>query len=82
MNNANGGNVIYHFKGDSKDLDKTTSKVASGVKSAFKVATGAIVATTTAVTALVTASVKGYAEFEQLEGGLEALFGKDDLIMI
>ncbi|MBR2711502.1 MAG: hypothetical protein IKE89_03425 [Bacilli bacterium] len=76
MNNANGGNVIYHFKGDSKDLDKTTSKVASGVKSAFKVATGAIVATTTAVTALVTASVKGYAEFEQLEGGLEALFGK------
>jgi phage-related protein len=76
MNNANGGNVIYHFKGDSKDLDKTTSKVASGVKSAFKVATGAIVATTTAVTALVTASVKGYAEFEQLEGGLESLFGK------
>lgn len=76
MNNANGGNVIYHFKGDSKDLDKTTSKVAKGVSSAFKVATGAIAATTTAVTALVTASVKGYAEFEQLEGGLEALFGK------
>jgi hypothetical protein len=76
MNNASGGNVIYHFKGDTKDLDKTTSKVASGVKSAFKVAAGAIAATTTAVTALVTASVKGYAEFEQLEGGLESMFGK------
>mgnify|MGYP002516342276 CR=1 FL=1 len=76
MNNANGGNVIYHFKGDTKDLDKTTSKVASGVKSSFKVAAGAIAATTAAVTALVTASVKGYAEFEQLEGGLESMFGK------
>ena len=76
MNNANGGNVIYHFKGDSKDLDKTTSKVASGVSSAFKVASTAIIATTTAVTALVTASVKGFAEFEQLEGGLESMFGK------
>lgn len=75
MNNANGGNVIYHFKGDSKDLDKTTSKVASGVSSAFKVATTAVIATTTAVTALVTASVKGFAEFEQLEGGLISLFG-------
>lgn len=76
MNNANGGNVIYHFKGDTKDLDSKTSKVAKGVSSAFKVATGAIVATTTAVTALVTASVKGYAEFEQLEGGLISLFGE------
>lgn len=76
MNNANGGNVIYHFKGDTKDLDSKTSKVAKGVSGAFKVATGAIVATTTAVTALVTASVKGYAEFEQLEGGLISLFGE------
>ena len=75
MNNANGGNVIYHFKGDSKDLDKTTAKVASGVKSAFKVATTAIIGATTAVSALVTTSVKAYAEFEQLEGGLISLFG-------
>lgn len=76
MNNANGGNVIYHFKGDTKDLDSKTSKIASSVSSAFKVATGAVVATTTAVTGLVTASIKGYAEFEQLEGGLVSLFGE------
>ena len=76
MNNANGGNVIYHFKGDSKDLDSKVSKVASGVKSAFKVAGVAVAAATTAVAGFVGASVKGFAEFEQLEGGLESLFGK------
>lgn len=69
------GNATLHFKGDSKDLDSKTSKVASGVKSAFKTATVAITAATTAVTALVTASVKAYSEFEQLEGGLISLFG-------
>lgn len=72
---GNLGDAVLHFKGDSKDLDKTTAKVASGVKSAFKVATTAIIGATTAVSALVTASVKGYAEFEQLEGGLISLFG-------
>lgn len=76
MNNAKGGNVIYHFKGDTKDLDKTTSKVASGVKSAFKVATVAVEAAKATIGALVTTSVKAYAEFEQLEGGLESMFGK------
>jgi len=69
------GNATLHFKGDSKDLDSKTSKVASGVKSAFKIATGAIAATTAAVTALVTSSVKAYAEFQQLEGGIQKLYG-------
>ena len=72
---GNLGDAVLHFKGDSKDLDKTTAKVASGVKSAFKVATTAIIGATTAVSALVTTSVKAYAEFEQLEGGLVSLFG-------
>lgn len=72
---GNLGDAVLHFKGDSKDLDKTTAKVASGVKSAFKVATTAIIGATTAVSALVTTSVKAYAEFEQLEGGLISLFG-------
>lgn len=72
---GNLGDAVLHFKGDSKDLDKTTAKVASGVQSAFKVATTAIIGATTAVSALVTTSVKAYAEFEQLEGGLISLFG-------
>lgn len=75
--------VLVKFKGDTQNLDKETSKAqsslkgfASGVSSAFKVATGVVLATTAAVGALVKKSVEGYAEFEQLEGGLESLFGK------
>ena len=75
--------VLVTFNGDTKGLDKETSKAqgslkgfASGVSSAFKVATGVIAATTIAVGGLVKKSVEAYAEFEQLEGGLEDLFGK------
>lgn len=75
--------VLVTFNGDTKDLDKETSKAqsslkgfASGVSSAFKVATGVIAGTTLAVGSLVKKSVEAYAEFEQLEGGLESLFGK------
>ena len=79
----NSAEVLIKFKGDTKDLDTKTSKAhgslkgfASGVSSAFKVATAGIVVATTAVGALVKKSVESYAEFEQLEGGLESLFGK------
>lgn len=80
MNNAE---VLIKFKGDTKDLDKSTSKAESTLKgfsskigSAFKVAGAAVAATTAAVGALVKQSVEGYAEFEQLEGGLISLFGE------
>lgn len=33
MNNANGGNVIFHFKGDTSDLDKTTKSMGNMTKS-------------------------------------------------
>ena len=75
--------VLVKFKGDTQNLDKETSKAqgslkgfAGAVGTAFKVATGVIVATTAAVGTLIKKSVEGYAEFEQLEGGLESLFGK------
>jgi hypothetical protein len=75
--------VLVKFKGNTQNLDKETSKAqgslkgfAGAVGTAFKVATGVIAATTAAVGALVKKSVEGYAEFEQLEGGLESLFGK------
>ncbi len=75
--------VLVTFNGNTKDLDKETSKAqgtlkgfASGVGTAFKIATGVIAATTTAVGALVKKSVEAYAEFEQLEGGLISLFGE------
>ena len=75
--------VLVKFNGDTKNLDKETSKAQSSLKgfagavgTAFKVATGVIAGTTAAVGVLIKKSVEGYAEFEQLEGGLESLFGK------
>lgn len=72
----NGGKVIYHFEADDSKLNSTLSKVSSGVSSAFKVATGAIIGAGAAVGVLVKKSVEGYADFEQLEGGLISLFGE------
>jgi hypothetical protein len=74
--------VLTKFTADTKDYDskvknvnKTSSSIASGISSAFKVATAAITGATVAVGALVKKSVDYYAEFEQLEGGLVSLFG-------
>ena len=36
MNNANGGNIIYKFVGDSSSLDKTTNSVTGGMKGMTK----------------------------------------------
>lgn len=75
--------VLVKFVGNTKDLDdktksvnKSLSAVANGVKKAFQVSAVAIGATATAIGVLVKQSVDAYAEFEQLEGGLESLFGK------
>ena len=75
--------VLVKFIGDTKDLDsktKTASSTlkgfASGVGKAFAVGTAAIGVMAGAVVDLTKKSVEGYAEFEQLEGGLESLFGK------
>lgn len=80
MNNAE---VLIKFKGDTKDVDTKTKKlgsdissklgsVAKGVGKAFAVASAAAV---TAVGAITKASVDAYAQYEQLYGGLESLFG-------
>lgn len=74
----NGGEVIFHFKGDDKDLDKKTSDISSKfskmggtIGKAFLKGTAIA---TTAMTGLVTASVKMYADVEQSVGGVETLF--------
>lgn len=79
-----GGTVTITFKGDDKDLEKTTEKAKNGLGSLKSVAgtVGKTVAAglaigTAAVGALVKASVDAYAEFEQLEGGLVSLFGEN-----
>ena len=79
-----GGTVTITFKGDDKQLEKTTEKAKSGLGSLKSVAgtigkgiAVGIGAGTVAVGGLVKASVDAYAEFEQLEGGLVSLFGEN-----
>lgn len=78
MNNANGGNILFHFKGDSKSLDKETSGLKGKIAGAGKAIgtaflTGTAVATG-AVVAFTKSAVDNFKEFEQLEGGLDAMF--------
>lgn len=79
-----GAEVLTKFTANTKDLDNKTkeaksalSAFANGVTKAFKISTVAIGAVATGVGALVKSSVDAFSEFEQLEGGLVSLFGKD-----
>lgn len=76
----NGGSVIFNFKGDSKDVKSKLADITKNFAETGKLIGKGIVAGTTVamagITALVKKSVEAYAEFEQLNGGLEALFGK------
>ena len=83
MNSANGGNVIYHFKGDTKDLDKSTKDIKSKLSGLGTIGKGAMVgvaagatAATAAVVSLTKQSVQAYAKVEQSIGGVETLFGE------
>ena len=71
MNQSNGGDVLFHFKGDDSNL-------SSKIKGVGKLIGGAIIAgtavATTAVAGFVKSSSKNFSEFEQLAGGLEAMF--------
>jgi len=58
-----------------KETDSFSEKLQSGLSTAAKVATAAITAATTAVTALTKSAIDNYADYEQLVGGVETLFG-------
>lgn len=80
MADRNGGNVIFHFKGDDKELKSKTSNITKylkgigiGIGAAF--AAGAAVAIDK-IADITKASVEAFAEYEQLAGGLESMFGK------
>lgn len=88
MNNAE---VLVKFKGDTKDLDTKTKNSKSAIKGfATAIGTGLGTAAGIAATALTTtaiaignlakSSVEAYADFEQLEGGLISMLGKEDEI--
>ena len=57
-------------------LKKITGSLGNGLKNAAKVGLKAVTAAAAGITALTTASIKSYAEFEQLIGGAELMFGE------
>lgn len=60
---------------DSSEKTATfANKLKNGLATAAKVGAAAITAASTAVVALTKASIDGYAEYEQLVGGVETLF--------
>ena len=78
----NGGKVIYHFEGDTKDLEQKTKGIGSTVKGALGGVAGAVggafataFATATAmVTTMTKKAIDSYADLEQNIGGVETLF--------
>lgn len=78
MNQTSGGNVIFKFLGNTDDIKRKTSSLGEVVKGAGKVIGASFVAGTAVATAAVVKFTKdaasSFAEFEQLNGGLEAMF--------
>lgn len=72
---ADGGNVIFKFLGDDSALTSSLKKVSNIGATAMKALAGATAAVGTAVTGMVAASVNARGEFQQLEGGIESIFG-------
>ena len=79
------GEAVIKLSFNTKDLDKgqqevankidsTLGKIGSVAKTSGKLISAGITAAATATSALAAASVKGYAEYEQLQGGVETLF--------
>ena len=60
----------------SEKLSNLSSKLGNGLKTAAKIGTAAVTAAATGIAALTTAAVNNYAEYEQLVGGAELMFGK------
>ena len=58
----------------SSNLGEIASKIGSGLKTAAKIGTAAVTAAAGAVSLLTKQSLDGYAEYEQLVGGVETLF--------
>lgn len=69
------GSLTYDTKLDTKGFKEGLSKVGSATKTAFAGASVVIGAVATAITGITVASTNAYAEFEQLVGGVEAMFG-------
>lgn len=82
----NGGEVVFHFKGNTDDVDKKTNNLAKDITSKLgsvgkTIGTAFLKGTavaTGALAGLVGASVKGFSEMEQLSGGAKKIFDEMD----
>ena len=59
----------------SSQISKITKGLGNGLKTAAKVGVAAVGAAATGIAALTKSAVENYAEYEQLVGGVETLFG-------
>ena len=72
----NAGDVIFNFKGDTSDIEKTSSNVGSKIKSVAKGFLGVTATLSTAMVGVVSKSVQMAGDLEQQIGGTEAVFGE------
>lgn len=75
MSNTTVGSIIYNATINTQGLDEGASKVSSVVGGLGKATAAVVAAGAVATAGLVAASVKAYADYEQLTGGIEKLFG-------
>ena len=76
MNSANGGDILFHIKGDTSDLDKKTKDTEKNLKNTFNTIGNAMtVGVTVPLTAIATAGVKYNAELESYTANLTTLLG-------
>lgn len=66
--------VLIKILGDTKGFESALKSLGGIASNAFKLASGAILAGTSAATVLTAMAVKGFAEYEQLVGGVDTLF--------
>ena len=59
----------------SDKISDLSSKLGNGLKTAAKIGTAAVGAAATGIAALTKSAVENYAEYEQLVGGVQTLFG-------
>lgn len=69
------GSLTYDTKLETKGFNNGLSKLGGATSAAFKGVGLAVGATVTAIGGLTVASTNAYAEYEQLVGGVEAMFG-------
>lgn len=60
----------------SSKVGSITDKIGGGLKTAANIGVKAVTAASTAIVGLTGLAIKNYAEYEQLVGGVETLFGK------